>query len=226
MTKTIPIEYNKYYHIYNSGINSCNLFEHKINYEYFIELYKKYINPIAKTYAWCLMPNHFHLLIRIKDEKEIGCYKPLHINSDGSIDSVRFQTTNDLSEFEEPERVKKPNPTSHFSHLFNTYAKYFNNKFNRHGSLFEKPFHRNLITNENYLKYLVYYIHHNPVHHGFTEDINGYQWSSYPSILSSKKTKLERKEVIEWFDDLSNFVFLHKQQHELSQLKELLIEDY
>jgi len=36
------------------------------------------------------MPNHFHLLIRIKSETEIGIYKDL--NSGGSNDSVRFQT--------------------------------------------------------------------------------------------------------------------------------------
>ncbi|HAF28593.1 MAG TPA: hypothetical protein DCG75_06055 [Bacteroidales bacterium] len=222
MTKTVPIEYGKYYHIFNRGINSCNLFKDSFNYKYFLDLYGKYIDTVANTYAWCLMPNHFHFLIRIKEEEKIGYYKPL--NSDRSKDSVRFQVTHDLSEFEKPERVKKPNPTKHFSHLFSAYAKYFNDLYNRHGSLFEKPFHRKPITNENYLKYLVYYIHHNPVHHGFTETISDYRWSSYSAILSTKKTKLNRKEVREWFDDINNFVFFHKQQHELSQLNELLID--
>lgn len=222
MTKTVPIEYGKYYHIYNRGINSCNLFKYSDNYEYFLDLYEKYIDPVANTYAWCLMPNHFHFLIRIKEEEEIGYYKPL--NSDRYKDSVRFQVTYDLSEFEKPERVKKPNPTKHLSHLFSAYAIYFNDINNRHGSLFEKPFQRKLITSESYLKYLVYYIHHNPVHHELTENINEYRWSSYSAILSTKKTKLNRKEVFEWFDDINNFIFFHKQQHELSQLKQLLID--
>jgi len=61
------------------------------------------------------MLNHFHLLIRIKSEKEIGIYKDL--NSDGSRDSVRFQTKPNpdinLAESEGPDRVvvKKPQPT-------------------------------------------------------------------------------------------------------------------
>jgi REP element-mobilizing transposase RayT len=222
-TKLAPIEYDKYYHMYNRGINSCNIFEHKVDYEHFLKLYTKYIDPIANTYGWCLMPNHFHFLIRIKDENEIGCYKSL--NSNGSNDSVRFKIIHNLSEFEEPESVKKPDPTKHLSHLFNAYAKYFNNKYNRHGSLFEKPFRRKLIAYENYLKYLVYYIHHNPAHHGFTEDISKYQWSSFQSILSSKQTKLMQEEVIELFDDLNNLKKFHKQQHELSQLKDVLIDD-
>lgn len=64
------LEFDRYYHIYNRGINSCNLFEETPNYEHFLRLYEKYINPIADTYAYCLMKNHFHLLVRIKDEKK------------------------------------------------------------------------------------------------------------------------------------------------------------
>ncbi len=76
------LEFGKYYHIYNRGINSCNLFEEASNYEYFLRLYEKYILPIADTYAWCLMPNHppvrqvgFHILTRIKEKEEIKTKK-------------------------------------------------------------------------------------------------------------------------------------------------------
>ena len=65
------IERGKYYHIYNRGINSGILFKEKTNYEHFLKLYDFHINPIAETYAWCLMKNHFHFLIRIKEENEI-----------------------------------------------------------------------------------------------------------------------------------------------------------
>ncbi len=217
------IEFDKYYHIYNRGINSCNIFKHRADYEYFLKLFTKYIDPIANTFSWCLMPNHFHFLIRIKEECEIGFYKPL--NSVGSNDSERFKVTHDLTEINEYKSAKKPDPTKHLSHLFNAYTKYFNSKYNRHGSLFEKPFKRKLITDENYLKYLVYYIHYNPVHHGFTNNISKYQWSSFHTILSSQQTKLMRKKVIEWFDDISNLTFFHKQQHELNHLKDVLIDN-
>jgi len=172
------------------------------------------------------MPNHFHLLIRIKSETEIGIYKDL--NSDGSSDSVRFQTeqkrNKNLSECEAPDRVdiKKPNPTKHLSHLFNAYSKYFNKKYQRSGSLFQRPFKRKPIENEAYLKTLVFYIHNNPIHHGFTDIAIDYPWSSYQTCLSVKPTKLKRKNVIRWFDDEANFRFMHQQNIDFMKLEEWL----
>lgn len=64
----IPLEPGNFYHIYNRGINSCNLFREPTNYEHFLELYDKYISPVADTFAWVLMPNHFHLLVRVKED--------------------------------------------------------------------------------------------------------------------------------------------------------------
>ena len=70
-----PLIHGKYYHIYNRGINSDTLFKEKRNYEYFLKLYDNHIEPIAETFAWCLMTNHFHLLIRIKNADEINLNK-------------------------------------------------------------------------------------------------------------------------------------------------------
>ncbi|MBN1181316.1 MAG: hypothetical protein JXB49_03445 [Bacteroidales bacterium] len=61
------LQYGKYYHIYNRGNNSEALFRIDENYSYFLNLYDEHIQPIADTYAWALMPNHFHLLVRIRD---------------------------------------------------------------------------------------------------------------------------------------------------------------
>ncbi|MCZ4694463.1 hypothetical protein DWB61_05360 [Ancylomarina euxinus] len=80
MQAIYPLETGRYYHIYNRGINSCDLFTEEDNYNYFINLYEKYIDPIADTFAWVLMPNHFHLLVRLKDVNEIDLsgLKPPH----------------------------------------------------------------------------------------------------------------------------------------------------
>ena len=67
MQQIEALTYGNYYHIYNRGINSCDLFRTTDNYEYFLNLYDKYISPIADTYAWVLMPNHFHFLIKVKE---------------------------------------------------------------------------------------------------------------------------------------------------------------
>ena len=64
-------EEGQYYHIYNRGNNKENIFIEEKNYSYFLEKLKKYIIPIADIYAYCLLKNHFHIVLRIKDIKDI-----------------------------------------------------------------------------------------------------------------------------------------------------------
>ncbi len=63
----IQLEPGKSYHIYNRGNNKENLFKEPSNYFYFLSLWVKYIEPVAKTYCYNLLPNHFHFFIRIDD---------------------------------------------------------------------------------------------------------------------------------------------------------------
>ena len=70
MSKPTPLQYGRYYHIYNRGNNRENIFIEERNYPYFLKLYAKYVEPVADTYAYCLLRNHFHLLVRVKTEEE------------------------------------------------------------------------------------------------------------------------------------------------------------
>ena len=216
-----PLEFGQYYHIYNRGINGCDLFTSEENYQYFLNLYEKHIDPIAETFAWVLMPNHFHILIRLKDEI---CYK--YTNANRSIDAVRFNEikweTKNLSASARPDSVKIPKPHLHFSHFFNAYTKNLNKRNKRHGSLFERAFKRKLISDEAYFKNLVLYIHCNPVHHGFCEHPIEYGWSSYLSCISSKCTKIRREVVLEWFYDKENFEYCHEQLMPVDEMEEYL----
>lgn len=63
-----PLIEGNYYHIFNRGNNRCNLFEQPAEYEHFLWLYDKYISPVADTFAWALLRNHFHLLVYIKKD--------------------------------------------------------------------------------------------------------------------------------------------------------------
>lgn len=81
---TDPLEPGTFYHIYNRGINGTSIFfEHK-NYKFFLEKYAKHITHVADTYAYCLLKNHFHFLIKTKSEEDImtlnvdGVYNPLN----------------------------------------------------------------------------------------------------------------------------------------------------
>jgi len=61
-----PLQPGSIYHIYNRGVNRETIFHEKRNYEYFINLYARHIQPMADTFAFCLLPNHFHLLIEVR----------------------------------------------------------------------------------------------------------------------------------------------------------------
>jgi putative transposase len=56
-----------YYHIFNRGNNRENLFREERNYPYFMQLYAHHVKPVAETFAYCLLKNHFHVLVRIKE---------------------------------------------------------------------------------------------------------------------------------------------------------------
>jgi putative transposase len=64
-----PLQSGIIYHIYNRGVNSEAIFREKRNYVYFINLYARHIQSVADTYAFCLLPNHFHLLIEPKENR-------------------------------------------------------------------------------------------------------------------------------------------------------------
>ena len=66
MEKKTPILHGNYYHIYNRGNNRGDVFFEADNYNYFLKLYAKYIEPVAETFAWCLLKNHFHCLFDLK----------------------------------------------------------------------------------------------------------------------------------------------------------------
>ena len=59
-----------FYHIYNRGNNRQNIFFEERNYLYFLRLFEKYLFNLVDVYAYCLMPNHFHFLIKIKDANQ------------------------------------------------------------------------------------------------------------------------------------------------------------
>lgn len=60
-------EEGNYYHLYNRGNNKERIFFEEENYIYFLKQFKKFLLPHTDVYAYCLMPNHFHFFIQIKN---------------------------------------------------------------------------------------------------------------------------------------------------------------
>jgi putative transposase len=65
------LQKDRVYHIYNRGINSEVIFNSDENKRYFLKLYSKHFENKAETFAYCLLDNHFHFIIRITNENEI-----------------------------------------------------------------------------------------------------------------------------------------------------------
>lgn len=64
--RIVPLEPENCYHIYNRGVNKAPIFFSDLNYHFFIGRMYKYLLPKSKIIAFCLMPNHFHLLLQVE----------------------------------------------------------------------------------------------------------------------------------------------------------------
>jgi REP element-mobilizing transposase RayT len=201
-TRKIALEPEKYYHIYNRGINGQNIFLEERNYTYFLQKYAQYVHPYVETYAYCLLKNHFHILIRIKSEEKIR--QQLKEKKDNL--SISWHLSNI------------------FSSLFKSYAQAINKGYHRTGGLFEEPFHRIEIKQIKYLRNVIQYIHFNPQKHEFVKDFKDYQFSSYQSLISNKNTKLKKEEILKIFDGDTNFIQIHQKKHNYIEIKNFIIE--
>ena len=57
----------QYYHLYNRGNDRQPIFFGRGNYLFFLKRIHTYLVPCMDMIAYCLMPNHYHLLVRIND---------------------------------------------------------------------------------------------------------------------------------------------------------------
>jgi len=63
----------QYYHIYNRGVDKRAIFFNAGNYEHFVRLLRRYHEPYGATViAYCLMPNHYHLLLRQEADEALS----------------------------------------------------------------------------------------------------------------------------------------------------------
>jgi putative transposase len=82
--------------------------------------------------------------------------------------------------------------------------------YDRRGSLFERPFKRKIVSDENYFTQLIAYIHNNPVHHGFCNNLVDWPHSSFHTYLMDKPTKLNKKYLDEWFGNREALLEFHQ----------------
>ncbi len=207
MLRKVTFAPGEYYHIYNRGTDKRKIFLtqkeqlrflallyicnntasiHISNYKSlklmdFFDLEIK--EPLVTIGAYCLMPNHFHLLI--KETRENG-----------------------ITEF--------------MQKLSTAYSMYFNIKHHRKGTLFEGPFKAEHANEDRYLKYLISYIHLNPVklidskwkerglrdYSKTKKYLDNYEFSSYFDYTGIKRPQnkiLNMKEFPKYFGTIKDF---------------------
>jgi len=233
MTSPSPLLFDTYYHIYNRGNNRENIFVEERNYDYFLKLYEKYIVPVADTFAYCLLRNHFHICIRVKSEEEIQeppkiKRKAPKVSMPGSSNVMRdsFAGGGDNSLIKPLGLPVKSFVSDQFSNFFNAYAKSINKAYGRTGSLFQHPFGRVAITSDRQFWNVVTYIHQNPQKHKFIEDFRDWKYSSYGNILTDKRTIIKRDEVMHWFGAKDDYLSLHNQWVTDAQAKWFAEDDF
>ncbi|MDZ7716894.1 MAG: hypothetical protein U5J95_11840 [Balneolaceae bacterium] len=193
-----PFDPGVFFHVYSHGNAEDNIFREEENYHYFLKRYAYYILPVAQTYAFCLMPNHFHLLLQVRGREELN----------------RFFKSEGKGGKKLPVLISKQ-----FSNLLNAYSKAFNKKYNRRGKLFLKSLKRKPVKDDVYFTRLIWYIHQNPVLHGFVKGIEEWPYSSYQLILSQKKTKIEREELLKKFGSRKLFRAFHNRDLDMKGIE-------
>jgi putative transposase len=136
---------------------------------YGVESFKKYVLPFCELYAYCILPNHYHLLLRIKFDIDAACFSKA------------------------------------MSDAANSFCKWYNKEYNRKGSLFIRPFKRKLIEDDHQLAWTTWYIHRNPMHHGYCNNWALWKFSSFQMFFTQKPTSLRRDFILEFFGIRKNY---------------------
>ena len=187
----MQLEKGKLYHIFNQGNNKQKVFFEPDNYTFFLQKLRIHVLPFADILAWCLMPNHFHLMVYVKDLE------------------VEFLFEND--------EKKRKTFNKELGVMLRSYTNAFNKRYNKSGSLFRSrtkaecvncndkvalSFFKNsgvtLINISNpeleYPQVCFNYIHQNPTKAGLVRKDEDWDYSSAKDYVGLRKGTLVNKE--------------------------------
>ena len=151
----MQFEDGKLYHIYNIGNQKQKIFYRRDNYLFFLKKMRNYLIPVCDILAWCLMPNHFHLLIAANQETV----------------KQASRRKNPISQFSENLRL-----------LLSQYTKTVNKQENLTGSLFRQNTKSKSLFQINTNRYALvcfHYIHRNPLNAGLVSSLFDWEFSSF-----------------------------------------------
>jgi hypothetical protein len=179
--KTQQLVYGGFYHIFGRGNHREALFKEDWNYHCFLDLYKKYIFPIADLYAYCLLPSHFHFLLKIKqlDQLEVNYHQE---------DQIWWQLRAFLG----------------------TYTKNINEAYQRSGRLFEGKPAINFVEKKGFIFDLITHIHQNPQTHGIVSNFRIWPFSSYQVYINQNLRSVVTKELFSDYELYNTISIIHE----------------
>ena len=210
------------YHIFNHANGFENIFTVDDNYRFYLDKYQQYILPIAETYAYCLLPNHFHLVVRIR-RKEVIEEVYRNFKSTNFSKVPNFGKVENSGKVEITDNIIEQFISKQFANLFSCYTQSFNKVNKRRGSLFLKNFRREPIENKAYFLNAVIYTHRNPVHHAFCDRYTDWSYTSFCEIKERNSQIIEVDKLLRMFGGRDSFIDLHEQS--ANKFRESLIAD-
>lgn len=202
------------YHIYNQGNNKQKIFFREDNYLFFLQKMKSHLLPYADIMAWCLMPNHFHWMIYVREVE--ARYTSGGAYASGGATLSRTPTHS-------PEEEKKVVSLNHsIGILLASYTRAIQKQEGISGSLFRDKTKAECITKLNgitpsfynsshgtyikipnpeneYPQICFRYIHDNPVKAKLVTKADDWEFSSFKDICGLRNGKLINKEKIKEF---------------------------
>ena len=152
---------NAFFHIYNRSFERTVLFQSDRNYRYFIQKLQG-LKSSCSILAYCLMPDHFHLLI----------YLPESPSPTEESDLISGSTMHPLSR--------------KIGTILSSYTQAINKQRKRNGSLFQPKTKAKKINTEEYLHTVFHYIHQNPIRAGLTSKLTDWEYSSFHEYYHNK----------------------------------------
>jgi putative transposase len=162
------------YHLYNQSINYELLFRSEENYHFFLRKARKHLSPVCDILCYCLMPDHFHFLIRVKSE---------------GTNLSRSKKAPGIGQHRQ-EQIFQQRMSHAIKTMLSSYTRAFNRRYSRRGSLFKaktksKLAHLDFINlgegRTNLIPYIArcfHYIHANPVEAGLANQEEEWPFSS------------------------------------------------
>jgi putative transposase len=207
----IPAQYiatlqqERFYHIVCKSLHNQKLFLSDENRFFFLKRYKKFLHPFLSTYAYCLLDNHAHFIIRIHEVEDIIDHITQIKPEELTINEKKILS--DRSAVKIDQLLERQ-----FNSFFVSYTRSFNIYYKRKGHLFDSPFKRILLSDEAHITQAIVYVHANAQRHKLVSNFYDYKWSSYHSILGTGATHLNRQDVLNWFGGREGFVETHERQ--------------